>query len=815
MSQIGKTFQRLRDNIEQAFGRWGRIAYRRAWIIIVLCALGLGGLFSQLPHLRIVASTEDYLHQSDPIRLQYDEYRQQFGRDERIVLVIETDNVFDLAFLQRLRELHQALEKEVPKLEEITSLINARNTRGEGDQLIVKDLFEDFPQNEQELEAIKKIAYANPLYKDSLFTHDDHYTAIVMETDVYSSLTHRMELTDAITGFDEQTAIAGELTEKRFITAEENTAIVHAVHKVVERFEGPDFKIHVGGSPPMIVRTMEILGRDLYKFTGLSMLVIGVLLLLVFRRAVMILLPLLIAAFAALATLSLMAIYAIPMSIAGQIIPSFMIAIGVGNAVHLFSAFFRSLNLGENKEESLAHALEHTGLAIVMTGLTTAGGLMSFMGSGLKPISDFGIITPIGVICAMILSLVLLPALIAVCPMKTGAMEHRNRGWSHRLLSFCADLSCTHPWKVIGVWTVLLTTGLAVTISSLRFSHQPLDWFPKEEPSRVAIELLNDRFDGGMAMEMIVDTHKADGIKNPEVLRRIDQITAHARTIEVGEMYARQSTSVSDITKEIHQALNENRPEFYTIPDDPQLLAQELLLFENSGSDDLENYVDSQFSKALVKIKVPFTDALAFVPFNEQFEPEAHRIMGDLADIHFTGIKHVMGTIFFELMHSMATSYVWAIVIITPLMVFIIGSVRLGLFSMIPNITPIAITLGVMAYLDWPLDAFSLLIGSIALGLVVDDTIHFLHNFQRYHSRTGNVNEAVKETLLTAGPAMFFTSLVLTAGFCIFAFSDMSNLRHFGLLTGLCITLAFFADVLFTPALAVVLKRNESPTSPS
>lgn len=808
MTRSGEFFQKVRDRIENSFGQWGRIAYRRAWWIIAGCCLVLGGLFSQLPHLRIVASTEDYLHAQDPIRLQYDEYRKQFGRDERIILLVETDDIFRLENLTILRELHKAIESDVPKLEEVTSLVNARNTRGEGDRLIVGDLLEDFPTSQAEAEAIRKIAIANPLYKNSLFTHDGKYAAIVIETDAYSSLSHRAELTDALSGFDD-VVIEEQVASptKAFITSEENTAIVEAVYNVVGRFESPDFRIHVGGSPPMIVRTMEILGKDMYRFTGLAMLVIGVLLFVVFRRWAMIILPLLIASLASFATLSLMAVYKIPMSIAGQIIPTFLIAVGVGNAVHLFAAFFRCLNEGENKEDSLSHALEHTGLAIVMTGLTTAGGLMSFIGSGLKPISDFGIITPIGVLCALVLSLVLLPALIAVFPMKTGVMQHRNDGMTKKFLVWCARTACRYPWQVITVWSALLVLGLYFAITGLRFSHQPLHWFPEKEPSRVAIELLNDHFDGGMAMEMVVDTHKLDGIKNPEILRRIDQITAHARSIEVGEMYARQSTSVSDITKEIHQALNENRPEFYTIPDDPQLLAQELLLFENSGSDDLENYVDSQFSKALVKIKVPYTDALAFVPFNEQFEPEAHRIMGDLADIHFTGIKHVMGTIFYQLIYSMASSYVWSILIITPMMVFIIGSLRLGLFSMIPNVTPIAMTLGVMAWFDWPMDAFSLLIGSIALGLVVDDTIHFLHNFQRYHARTGNVDEAVMQTLITAGPAMLFTSVVLTAGFCIFALSVMSNLQHFGLLTGLCIALAFLADVLFTPALAVVLKR--------
>jgi len=179
-----------------------------------------------------------------------------------------------------------------------------------------------------------------------------------------------------------------------------------------------------------------------------------------------------------------------------------------------------------------------------------------------------------------------------------------------------------------------------------------------------------------------------------------------------------------------------------------------------------------------------------------------------MAKIHFTGIKAVMGAIFYELIYSMARSYVLAVLIITPLMIFLIGSVRLGLVSMIPNLAPIVLTLGIMGYCDWPLDAITLLIGSIALGLAVDDTIHFMHNFQRYYAQSGDSERAIRQTLSTTGHAMLFTSVVLAAGFMVYTLSIMSNLRHFGLLTALCIALAFLADVLFAPALVTVLRRH-------
>jgi predicted RND superfamily exporter protein len=160
--------------------------------------------------------------------------------------------------------------------------------------------------------------------------------------------------------------------------------------------------------------------------------------------------------------------------------------------------------------------------------------------------------------------------------------------------------------------------------------------------------------------------------------------------------------------------------------------------------------------------------------------------------------------------YSMAKTYIAAFIIITPMMMFLVGSIRMGLLSMIPNLAPILLTLGIMGWAGISLDLFTLLIGCIAIGLAVDDTIHFMHNFRRYYERTHDVGEAVRNTLQSAGQAMLFTSLTLSAGFFIYMLASMGNLVLFGMLTGFTIVMAFISDIVLAPALVTLVVRYTS-----
>jgi predicted RND superfamily exporter protein len=182
--------------------------------------------------------------------------------------------------------------------------------------------------------------------------------------------------------------------------------------------------------------------------------------------------------------------------------------------------------------------------------------------------------------------------------------------------------------------------------------------------------------------------------------------------------------------------------------------------------------------------------------------------MGSDVEVTFTGLMRVISGTMYAMMLTMTRSYLIAFAVIAPLMIVLIGNFKLGLVSMIPNLMPIVIVLGIMGWFDVPLDAFTLLIGSIAIGLSVDDTIHFMHNFRRYYERSGEVVVAVRETLASTGQALLFTSLVLSTGFFIFTLASLNNMFFFGLLTGLTIVLAFLADLILAPALmALVVGR--------
>jgi predicted RND superfamily exporter protein len=274
---------------------------------------------------------------------------------------------------------------------------------------------------------------------------------------------------------------------------------------------------------------------------------------------------------------------------------------------------------------------------------------------------------------------------------------------------------------------------------------------------------------------------------------------------------------VADTLKEIHQALNEGQPEYYAIPQDRLLVAQEFLLFENAGSDDLEDFVDSQFSKAGFLLRIPWVDGVHLASFVDEVEQHFQQVLGESVEVTMTGGGVIAARTFSAVVRSMARSYALAFLIVTPLMILVLASLRAGLISMIPNLMPILLTLGLMGWLDLPLDFSTMMIGAIILGVAVDDTIHFMHGFRGYLGASADPEQAVRRTLETTGRALLFTSIVLFAGMLIYVFATMGNLVNFGLLSAFAVASAFLADVVLAPALLVLIPsaHTVTPRQPS
>ncbi|MDB4433179.1 efflux RND transporter permease subunit [bacterium] len=804
----------FRDRIEVGFEAWGHFVFRHRWATIAILLLFSGALISQLPKLTLDTSTEGFLHPEDPILLVYDEFRDQFERDDRILMAIHTDRVFDLQFLARLRDFHHALESELPHLAEVNSLINARNTRGEEDELVVEDLLEDWPADEAALRRIEGFALENPLYRNLLISEDLRYTTVSVELATYTSADEELDLA----AFDETDASGEPSGERRsYLSGEENDEAVAALDGVIARFEGPGFEISSSGPPLFNARIASGMNHDMRRFLVLAFIATGLFLFALFRRPSGTLLPLFVVLLSLLTTLGLVPLMGISIQLPTQILPAFLMAVGVGDSVHILAIFYQQLRRGMGKEDAVAFSLGHSGLAVLMTTATTAGALLSFVAAELAPIARLGILAPIGVTLALIYTLALLPALLAVFPIREdrpGASA--PMAFLDRLLVGFGNLSTRRPWAVVAVFSAVLIWA-ALGAAQLRFSHNPLGWFPTDHELPRDTLLLNRELRGAITMEVLFDTGRENGLQDPALLRDLDEIEKLNETLRQGDIYVGKTISLVDILKEINQALNENRPEFYAIPRDRLLVAQELLLFENSGSDDLEDVVDSQFRVGRMTLKLPWTDAIAYPDFIETVKRRYGEIVGDAAEITVTGRVPLLSRTFKALVRSMARSYVIAFLVIAPLMILLLASFKWGLVSMIPNLTPILITLGVMGWFDFPLDGFTLLIGSVAIGLAVDDTIHFMHNFRRNYDRGGSAREAVLETLQTTGQALLFTTLVLCTGFFIFMLGTMRSVFAFGFLTGLALALAFLADVALASALVTLVarrgRRRASPES--
>ncbi|MCK4442253.1 MAG: MMPL family transporter, partial [Sulfurovaceae bacterium] len=302
-------------------------------------------------------------------------------------------------------------------------------------------------------------------------------------------------------------------------------------------------------------------------------------------------------------------------------------------------------------------------------------------------------------------------------------------------------------------------------------------------------------------------TGKVNGWHNPEKLAKLNELSAKLESYTDQYTHVGKVVSLATIMKETNRALHGNSEDFYTIPKEGDLVSQELLLFENSGSDDLEDVVDTQFSKARMTIKLPWTDSIEAVNVLDYVKTEVAKTFPN-ENVETTGMIPLLINTFSNAVHSSARSYLIAGVGITFMMMFILGSFRLGLISMIPNLAPIIMGLLIMYVGKMPLDMFTLLIGSIAIGLAVDDTIHFMHNFKRYYLAHGDADKAIEHTFYTTGKAMVITTLVLASGFYAYMAAYMSSVQNFGILTGSVIVFALLSDLLLAPALMIVVAKR-------
>ncbi len=798
--------------IETFFDYLGHVLCRNRFktLFISLICIIILSLF--LPMLKVDTSWEGMLHKDDPYRVAYNQFRDQFGRDEIIIIAVESSNIFEENFLKKLKSLHETLESKVPYLEEVRSLVNARNTLGKDDTLYVDDLLKDWPDKKIDLKTLETQVMNNPVYLNNIISEDGNVTALIIETQAVISEDNNED--DILDDF-EDTGTSTETLEKsnrtqHYFSEKENKEVVSAVENIIEQYTGDDFPISYTGGPIIELAMNRTVLEDLKLYIIITYITIIFFLYALFRRIAGIVLPLIVVFASLLCTMGILGASGVPITQMTAVLPSILSAVGTADAVHILAIFFRQFKKGTSKEEAISYSLSHSGPAVVMTSLTTAAGFMSFAFSELSTTSQMGLFAAIGVIIALIFTVVLLPALLAIIPLKhkpPGSQDKNIKRMDSFLIAH-ADFATNHPFKItiVSLMMLIVFTGC---LFLLRFSIDVLEQLPEKKDAKKDAIFIAHALKGSLPIEVIIETGKENGIHDPDILKRIEHFSREIEKIHTPDIFVGKVFSITDIVKETNQALNGNDHAFYNIPEDKSMIAQELLLFENSGSDDLEKVVDSQFSKARITIKLPYVDIVDIYRFVTDINGRLEKQFSGKADFTITGMGSLMGRTLTASLHSMTRSYIIVFFVISIMMVVLVGSLKYGLVSMFPNVLPIIIVMGAMGALGLPLDLNALMMGSIAIGLVVDDTMHFMYNFRKYYNLTGNVQTSVRETLLGTGRAMLITTIVLSSSFYVIVCGQLRTTVIFGCATGTVIALALLSDFVFAPALMKIITRDK------
>ncbi|MBU1170677.1 MAG: MMPL family transporter [Proteobacteria bacterium] len=797
----------IKSNIETLFNRLGHGIFRNRIKVLIIMVMFIGALASQIPFLTIDTSFEGMLRENHPDRVALNAFRDQFKGSELIVLMIKSPDIFNEDFLTRLNAFHKDIEKNVPFLLEVNSLINARRITGTHDALFVDDLFKNWPDQAVDMPEIKQYVMTHSFFPNHLISEDGQYTAIILETQ--ATLNDHGQGDDVLSDFQPDQLHENKKNHKKiYFSEKENTRVVMALEQIIKTHDKKDFSIAVTGSPMIVEAYNRSTQKDIGFLIVLSSLAMILFLALLFRRLSGVIFPFIVVQSALISTLGLMSLGHVSISIMTMILPSFLIAVGVADAIHVLTIFFQRFKLNHDKEEAISYALGHSGLAIVMTSLTTAAGLLSFSFAELSAIGDLGIYASAGVLLALIYTIVMLPALLAITPIKHKESVHDEKpGLIHHILMFFTRLSTGHPVKIVMVSLILCIISI-VYIFQINLSHDTLEYFPDSMAIKPDLISVDKHLKGNLALDLVLDTKTKDGVCDPIFLNQLEKALNDISGITFDTMYAGKIFSMIDILKETNQALHDNDPMYYRIPQDRNLIIQELLLFENSGSDDLSRFVDSQYSTLRISIKIPWVDLVITDRFIDTIKNRLHETFDNQCTITITGLTSLMARTLPIALSSMTESYIIALLIISLLMILLVGDIKTGLISMIPNLLPILMALGIMGFAHIPMDLSALMIGSIAIGLVVDDTMHFFYHFRKNILATGDVHKAVQDTMLGTGRAMLITSLVLGSNFFVYTLATLNNLTIFGSITGLIVILALLADFLVTPAVLVILWRS-------
>ncbi len=745
------------------------MSHRLAIVLLVLAATALFGALAA--RVQFDNSIETYFLEND-LR-DYRQFLHQFGSDEIIAVAFGEEDIFTPENLALIENISNKLE-QMKHVRRVISLTRAKIVYGQGHQVSFNTLYDQIPENPEALQAVKVKALADPFLPGTVISPDGQHTAIIAEVD----------------------HIIGEFDYKVELLSQ----IRHYLHEEEQR-TGKHFRI--GGTSVIDDAVFHYTQEDQTRLFPVMILVIIAIMLFMFRQFSLALLPLVVVLFSIVWTYGFLVLLGYKINVISVILSPLLLAVAIADSMH-FTADY--LNEAANHTDSKVQCIGRTFRKLIapcsMTSITTILGLLSLLAADLAPIRQFGLVAAAGVAFAYIITLLLLPILLSLLPFpKEKHRESIRSGLFSRLLVMLGH------WQR-GKALLVLTLGVLVVVpafyllTQLQVGTNSLDYFKKNDQVRRQTEWIDARVGGTSSLEFLVDGGAEDAMKDPLLLEKMERFQEYLKSIDgvTGVL------SPVDMVKSLNRAFHGGDERDLRLPSSQIAVAQQLFIVE--GSREVEELLSDDYSQGRISARVELNRSRQLAHRMPEIERNMHRIFGSAARTLPTGVVFLMNRMEHYLLSSQIKSFLLAFIVITVCMILMLRSIPLGLIAMIPNLMPVLVTLAIMPLLHIPLDVGTVMIACVALGLVVDDTIHFLSNLKLETTHTPDTRVALAATVLATGRPIIFTSLVLSLGFLVMTLASFNPIIHFGILSGMVILLAMVFDLVVLPALLGFVKLS-------
>lgn len=734
-------------------------------IIIIFSLITLLLAFN-LTQLEIEPNLNNLMPADMPSRVQTNYIDSAFGSNNLVMIILETPDILEPATLKRVKELTHAFQRQAG-IERVISLFTLKDIRYEDGAMIVNPAIGRIPRSKESTEALRKDLKKNTLINGTAISDDFTKAAIL--------LTPKKD-------FDE-------------------IELLEHIQNILEDIPGEE-TVFIGGLPVVNATIMNDITKDVVYLLPIGLLLMIFMLFISFKQLRGILLPLGVVVMSIIVSFALMPILGWKITIVSILMPVILIAAANNYSIHIISRYneLLAINPTWTKKELTLGAIKKLKYPIVVTGLTTIVGILGLLVHIIVHARQLGVLTSVGILWAILLSLLFVPAVLTYLPKKSKKKNPSNKVEKKRLLDhFLPRLSnviVKHPKKIVFLF-ILLSLILSLGIFNLKIDGNMVNFFKKDHNIQRSSKLINDNFGGSQILSIMFE----GDIKDPDLLARIESYEMELLKNEnVGQV-----TSIVTALKEISKGLYPPEDPLYDrIPPSRDAIAQYLELYYMSGDpDDFEQIIDFTNEKAQIIVRINKADGYIIKSVVSQIEDMTKN---DHEVTMLGGQALITSDMNLAIVNGQVKSLIFAIISIMIILMVVFRSFPAGIFAALPLLLAEAILFGLMGYAGIRLDAATALLSSVMIGVGVDYTIHFLWRYRDEYKENHDAKESIRKTLVGSGKGIIFNAFSVMTGFAALVFSSFIPIQYFGFLVVISIVVCLIAALVLIPAMCIVFK---------